>query len=131
MNIAGAAKLSLPLIVGLGAIAMIRPIMKMTGLMDLIGQQFGSILMTVLISLAWLIIVIMKKVTDPVRTLVLAGVAYALFAIIVSGVMSPILTGHLQGPLTNPFAFVSVFITNAIWGLIVGAIAQGIRKGRR
>lgn len=110
---------------------MIRPIMKMTGLMDLIGQQFGSILMTVLISLAWLIIVIMKKVTDPVRTLVLAGVAYALFAIIVSGVMSPILTGHLQGPLTNPFAFVSVFITNAIWGLIVGAIAQGIRKGRR
>ncbi|RED34931.1 hypothetical protein [Paenibacillus sp. VMFN-D1] len=131
MNIAGAAKLSLPLIVGLGALAMIRPIMKMTGLMDLIGQQFGSILMTVLISLAWLIIVIMKKVTDPVRTLVLAGVAYALFAIIVSGVMSPILTGHLQGPLTNPFAFVSVFITNAIWGLIVGAIAQGIRKGRR
>lgn len=131
MNIAGAAKLSLPLIVGLGAIAMIRPIMKMTGLMDLIGQQFGSILMTVLISLAWLIIVIMKKVTDPVRTLVLAGVAYALFAIIVSGVMSPILTGHLQGPLTNPFAFVSVFITNAIWGLIVGVIAQGIRKGRR
>ncbi|MET3547230.1 hypothetical protein ABID47_003846 [Paenibacillus favisporus] len=131
MNIAGAAKLSLPLIVGLGALAMIRPIMKMTGLMDLIGQQFGSILMTVLISLAWLIIVIMKKVTDPVRTLVLAGVAYALFAIIVSGVMSPILTGHLQGPLTNPFAFVSVFVTNAIWGLIVGAIAQGIRKGRR
>ncbi|TDF93740.1 hypothetical protein [Paenibacillus piri] len=119
-----------PLILGLGALALIRPIMKMTGVIDIIGQQFGSILMTVLISLAWLIIVLMKKIPNPVAILVYAGLSYAFFAILLSGILSPILDGKLQGPLTNPLAIVSVFATNAIWGLIIGGIAKALsRKG--
>lgn len=120
------------LIIGLGALALVRPLMKMTGVMDLIGQQFGSILMTVLISLAWLIIVWAKRITHPVAILVGAGLSYALFAILLSGIASPILDGKLQGPLTNPLAIVSVFVTNAIWGFIVGIIAKVfIRKGSK
>jgi hypothetical protein len=91
-------------ILGLGALALIRPIMKITGIMDLIGQQFGSILMTILISLSWLIIVVVRRVPHPVAILVGAGMSYALFAIVLSGILSPLLHGELQGPLTNPFA---------------------------
>lgn len=116
------------LIFGLGALALIRPIMKITGVMDLIGQQFGSILMTVLISLAWLVIVLAKRVPNPVIVLVGAGLSYGLFAILLSGVLSPILNGELQGPLTNPLAIISVFATNAIWGLLIGAIATLLRR---
>lgn len=116
------------LIIGLGALALIRPLMKMTGVMDLIGQQFGSILMTVLISLAWLVIVWAKRVTHPVAILVGAGLSYALFAILLSGIASPIIDGKLQGPLTNPLALVSVFVTNAIWGFLVGIIAKAFNR---
>lgn len=116
------------LILALGALALIRPIMKITGIVDLIGQQFGSILMTILISLAWLVIVTVKRVPNPVAVLVGAGLSYGLFAILLSGILSPILNGELQGPLTNPLAIISVFATNAIWGLLIGAIATLLRR---
>ena len=35
-------KENLLFILGLGALALVRPIMKMTGIMDLIGQAFGD-----------------------------------------------------------------------------------------
>lgn len=121
-------KENLLLILGLGALALVRPVMKMTGIMDFIGQSFGSILMTIVISLAWLVIVLARRVPHPVSVLVYAGMSYALFAIILSGIASPILNGELQGPLTNPFAVISVFAVNALWGLIVGGMMNGINR---
>ncbi|CAH1201894.1 hypothetical protein [Paenibacillus sp. JJ-223] len=119
---------NLLLILGLGAIALIRPIMKITGVMDLIGQSFGSILMTLFISLTWLIIVLIRKVSAPVTILIGAGVCYAFFAILLSGILSPVLDGKLQGPLTNPLTIASVFATNAIWGFIIGGIAKTLSR---
>lgn len=119
------------LILGLGALALIRPLMKMIGFMEIIGQQFGAILMTILISLAWLVIVVKRKVPNPITVLVFSGMSYALFVIILSGILSPILLGNLQGPLTNPLAIVSVFITNAIWGFVIGRIAKAIGRVQR
>lgn len=119
------------LILGLGALALIRPLMKMIGFMDIIGQQFGAILMTILISLAWLVIVVKRKVPNPITVLVFSGMSYALFVIILSGILSPIFLGKLQGPLTNPLAIVSVFITNAIWGFVIGGIAKAIGRVQR
>lgn len=130
MKIMDSIRSNFAFILGLGALALIRPIMKITGVMDLIGQQFGSILMTLLISLAWLIIVLVRRVPNPIAILVGAGLSYALFAIVLSGILSPILNGEFQGPLTNPLALVSVFATNAIWGLITGSIAQFLRRKR-
>jgi len=58
MNTKSIVKENALLILGLGSLALIRPVMKRTGIMEWIGQAFGSILMTVLISLAWLVIVL-------------------------------------------------------------------------
>ncbi len=124
MNIKDTIRTNFALILGLGALALIRPVMKITGVMDLIGQQSGSVLMTILISLAWLVIVLAKKPAHPVTILVGAGICYALLAIALSGILSPLLDGQLRGPLTNPLAFVSVLATNAIWGLIIGLLAR-------
>lgn len=117
-----------PLIVGMGALALIRPFMNMTGLMDVLGRPFGPIMMTVLISVAWLAIVVVGRVRAPVRTLVFTGAVYGMFAIAISAILSPILTGQLSGPITNPFAIVSVLITNAIWGLAVGLVAWALQQ---
>ncbi len=131
MTLSKILKDNFPLILGLGALALIRPLMKMTGFMDIIGQQVGTILMTILISLAWLVIVVWRKVPNPITVLVFSGMSYALFVIMLSGVLSPILLGKLQGPLTNPLAIVSVFVTNAIWGFVIGGIAKAIGRIQR
>jgi len=122
-------KQNIGLILSLGAIALLRPIMKITGIIHLlINEQFGSILMTILISLVWLIIVVKKKSQHPIQILVFAGISYAIFATILSAILSPTLTGQLQGPLTNPLALISIIATNIIWGLIIGVIAIAMMK---
>jgi len=122
-------KQNIGLILSLGAIALLRPIMKITGIIHLlINEQFGSILMTILISLVWLIIVVKKKSQHPIQILVFAGISYAIFATILSAILSPTLTGQLQGPLTNPLALISIIATNIIWGLIIGVIAIAMIK---
>jgi hypothetical protein len=75
-----------------------------------------------------MIIVLVRKVPNPVAILICAGLSYALFAIILSGILSPILDGELKGPLTNPLAIVGVFATNAIWGLLVGGLAKIFKR---
>jgi hypothetical protein len=121
-----------PLILSLGALALIRPIARMTGLIYLIGGEgLGSIILTVLISIAWLTIVIRRNVYHPIRTLILAGVCYAVFSLIIGGIFSTTTFGELQGPLAFRYAIVSVLLTNAIWGLILGVIAWFIIMKRR
>jgi uncharacterized membrane protein len=120
-----------PLIAGLGALALIRPIMSMLGLSEQIGQPTASITATIIISLVWIAIVVVLRVKQPVVTLLLAGVAYGAFAIVLSAIASPILSGQLQGPLTNPFAIVSVLLTNAVWGFLAGITASVVMRVRQ
>jgi hypothetical protein len=114
------------LIPGLAALALIRPIMSMVGLSRAIGQPFASIAVTLLISLVWLAVAVRARFSRPIVTLTLTGLVYGIFAVLISAVLSPVLTGQLQGPATNPFAFVSVLLTNAFWGLVVGVIARAV-----
>lgn len=119
-----------PLIIGMGALALIRPLLNIVGLMDGLGRPFGPLLVTVLISLAWLLIVVASRVRRPLLTLVWTGIAYGLLAILLSAILSPMLQGHLMGPLTNPYALLSVLITNAIWGGAVGLVALAVQRLR-
>jgi len=121
-------KAHLPLAIGLGALALIRLLMNMLGLLERIGQPAASITVTILITAVWIGAAVLLRVENPLKTLLLAGISYGIFAIVISAIASPILEGRLQGPITNPFAIVSVILTNAIWGLIAGAIAAAIRK---
>jgi hypothetical protein len=120
-----------PLIIGMGALALIRPFMNITGLMEELGRPFGPLFITLLISIAWLAIVLFAKVREPILTLIFTGVTYGVFTILISAILSPILDGRLSGPITNPFAFVSVLITNAIWGMTIGLIAWGIQRSKQ
>ncbi len=119
-----------PLIVGMGALALIRPLLNIVGLMNGMGRPFGPLLVTALISLAWLVIVVMNRVRRPFLTLVWTGIIYGLFTMLLSAVLSPILRGELLGPLTNPLAAISVLLTNAIWGGAVGLVALAVQRAR-
>lgn len=119
------------LIAGLGVLALIRPLTRI--IVEQSGWQMHGLtvlLLTVAVSAAWILIVGFSRVSSPVLTLVFAGIAYAVFAIILSALLSPVLDGSLQGPLANPIAIVPMLAFNAFWGLITGLIAMLIQRTR-
>lgn len=126
-----ATSLNLPLVLGLGALALVRP------LVSTVGTQLGTadppavpVALTLAISLIWITVVGLGRTGRPLLTLVLVGVAYGILSILLSAVLSPILTGRLQGPLATPIAIVPVLLTNAAWGLLCGAVALLVRNLR-
>jgi hypothetical protein len=120
-----------PLVLGLGALALVRPLIRIvsdpTGTSD---APATAITVSIVISLVWIAVVGWTNVAHPVLTLVCAGLVYGVLSIVISGVLSPILTGRLQGPLAMPFAIIPVLLTNAFWGLVTGLIALLVRRAR-
>lgn len=84
--------------------------------------------MTILISAIWIGAVLWLRVENPLTTLLYAGIAYGVMAILLSAIASPILEGQLQGPITNPLAIISVILTNAVWGILTGLIAVAVQR---
>lgn len=120
-----------PLILGLAALALIRP------LVSIVEHQLAvtdppavPILITLVISAVWVVAVGLSRTARPVLTLVVTGLTYALLSIVLSGILSPILAGELQGPLATPVAIVPVLLINAIWGLATGGLALLLQRLR-
>jgi hypothetical protein len=120
-----------PLVLGLGALALVRPLVRIvidpTGMAD---TPTVAITVSLLISVVWIAVVGRTNVAHPVLTLVCAGLVYGVLSIVLSGVLSPIMTGRLQGPLAMPLTIVPVLLTNAFWGLVTGLIALLVRRAR-
>lgn len=118
-------------IAGLGALALVRPVVRtIETQLGVSGGPAVAIGLTVLVTAAWVAIVGFSRISQPLLTLVFAGVAYAVFSIALSGILSPILTGELQGPLAMPFAIIPVLVVNVLWGLVAGALALGLQRLR-
>lgn len=119
------------LICGLGSLALIRPLASIVETQ--MGSDTGPVLplgLTLLVTAAWVAIVGLSREPRPLLTLVLAGVAYAVFAALLSGILSRILTGELQGPFAMPLAIIPMLLVNALWGLVAGALALAVRRVR-
>jgi hypothetical protein len=116
------------LVAALGAFALVRPLLSITGLADDWGKPTTPLLATVVITVVWIAAVLIARQPRPLETLVLVGLAYAVLATVLSGVLSPVLEGELQGPLTNPIALVAMLVINGVWGLFAGAIALVVRQ---
>lgn len=123
-------RVSWPLVLGLGAIALVRPLGRTTGVTDALGTPAGALLLTLLVTAAWVAIVGLGRVPRPVLTLTLAGLAYGVYVVPLSAVLSVALTGTLQGPGAVPFAVAPVLATNALWGAVAGLLALAVRNVR-
>lgn len=123
--------LNWPLVLGLGALAMIRPLVRIIGdQADLAVAPAIPIALTLLITAIWVAAAGFTQVREPVLTLVFAGLTYGLLAIVISAIVSPILNEELEGPLANPIAIVPVLVLNAGWGLVSGLLALAVRRAR-
>lgn len=123
--------LNWPLVVGLGALALIRPLDRIIeDQAEITHHPATSVLITVGISVAWILIVGFSRIREPLLTLVFTGLSYGVLSLLLSAVLSPILIGHLDGPLANPAGLVPALAVNAIWGLLCGVLALGLQRIR-
>ncbi|SEH02626.1 hypothetical protein SAMN05444920_12853 [Nonomuraea solani] len=111
------------LIVGLAAIALIRPLFSMAGLSDALGKPATPLVLTGLISLAWILIVGLTRVRRPVLTLALAGLLYGVVATATSGMA-------MRGAPALIFGSASILITNLAWGAACGLLALLLQRLR-
>lgn len=130
MNTTSLTNLHWPLIIGLGAFALIRPLTNIVGLDDVLGQPWTVLLLTSVITGVWVLVVGLSRVSRPVLTLVATALVYALAAALLSGVLSPILDGELKGPFARPWILVPLIATNAVWGLVAGGLALLVQQMR-
>jgi hypothetical protein len=112
----------------LGVFALVRPVLNITGGMDVLGRPVGPVLVTGVISVVWLVVVVWWRSERPVVTLTCAGLVYGVLAVVLSAVVSPILHGELRGPLVTPggIGVVMVLLVNACWGAVVGLVASAV-----
>lgn len=133
-NVAGMSpikSLRWPLILGLGALALIRPLVRILGdSFDVSIAPAVPIIITVVLSAIWIGVVGLSKTAHPVLTLLFTGLSYAVLSMILSGILSPILTGQFQGPLAEPIAIIPVLLINAVWGLAAGCLALLVQRLR-
>lgn len=122
--------LNRPLVVALTSVALVRPLFSVAGLSEALGKPLTPVILTLAITLTWILAVGLSRVREPLLTLVTVGVMYALAAVVLSGALSPLLTGKLQGPLAQPWAIVPLFLVNAVWGAFCGTCAIGLRRMR-
>ncbi|TNY36572.1 hypothetical protein [Thermomonospora catenispora] len=115
----------------LTAIALVRPLFSIAGWSEALGKPATPLLLTAAITLLWILIGAFGRIREPLPTLICAGAAYAVVAIVASGILSPILTGELQGPLATPIAVFPVIAVNVLWGAFCGVCAQALRRLRR
>ncbi|MFC7341650.1 hypothetical protein [Saccharopolyspora griseoalba] len=114
----------------LGAFALVRPLLSMAGVMDALGEPAAPLVATAVISAVWIAVVGLSRVRHPVRTLVAAGLIYAVLAVVLSAVGSVLLTGQLQGPLATPWGagVLATLAVNAIWGAAAGVLAAALQR---
>ncbi|MBQ0924099.1 hypothetical protein [Saccharopolyspora endophytica] len=127
---ARSAGLSWPLIVLLGVFALVRPVLNITGGMDVLGRPVGPVVVTGVLSVVWLVVVVWWRSERPVVTLTCAGLVYGVLAVVLSAVLSPILHGELRGPLVTPggIGVVMVLLVNACWGAVASAVGSRLRR---
>ncbi|MDQ0386809.1 hypothetical protein J2S54_003629 [Streptomyces sp. DSM 42143] len=120
-------RLHRPTVALLTVVALVRPVFSVTGATDALGRPLTPLLLTLLISLFWILAVGLSRVREPLLTPVAAGVAYAVAALVLGGVLSPVLTGELRGPLARPQAILPMLLVNGVWGAVC---ALGVRRLR-
>lgn len=120
--------LSWAAVLGFGAMALLWPLLHLTGLADVIGEPATGIGTIVLVGLVWVLGAGLADVPRPVATLTLAGVVYGLLLLVLSATLG--VRGDV-GPLLLGFTAVIEIGRSAALGALAGLLARAIQRGRQ
>ncbi|MFK7691344.1 hypothetical protein [Paenibacillus sp. HJGM_3] len=122
------AKMNGSLIIGLAALALVRPLMDLVGLHDLLGERASGTIITIGVLIIWLVVVVSRRINRPLLHLMLTGLLYGVFTIVISATFAPLFPSQ---SIANPYAITGIVIVHAIWGVLIGLIAIAIIKIKR
>ena len=121
------------LIFVLAALGLVRPLLSILGAYENLDGLWGPILVTIFIAAIWVGVVVGPGAPNPLATLVLVGVSYGLFAIVLQQ-----LTWNLfleappkSAPSSTPIlvaSWLAFIVTNTIWGAVLGLFAAGVHR---
>jgi hypothetical protein len=112
----------------LGAVALIRPILSVVGVYKhpgLLHEPAGPLILTALLSLLWIVVAVALRLESPTLTLTVAGLVYALLALLMNLALQPFLDTAELIPVAG---IISMIITNALQGAVLGLIASLILR---
>ena len=114
--------MNLRLAVLLGLVGLARPVLSVVGAYDSgpLSKPVGPLVLTALVSLVWIVAVVIAEPARPVLTLVAAGLAYGVAAILLNWSLQPFLDSAETIPLPGYFG---ILIFNAGQGAVLGLIA--------
>ncbi|MEU8819294.1 hypothetical protein [Actinoplanes sp. NPDC048796] len=114
--------MNLRLAVVLGLLGLVRPVLSIVGAYDSgpLAKPVGPLLITGLIAVVWVMAAVVRRVPNPVATLALAGVAYAVAAILLNWSLQPFLASAETIPLPG---YAGMLIFNALQGAVLGGLA--------
>ncbi|PXY32393.1 hypothetical protein [Prauserella muralis] len=115
------------LIVALGAVALVRPVLSIVGALDALGKPWSPIAVTALIAIVWTGAAVATRAERPVPTLALAGVAYAVLAIVLNLVTATVTD---EGRFVTVPGAIAMLATNALYGAVLGVVAHGLLRLR-
>lgn len=115
------------LIVALGAFALIRPVLSIAGAYDSgpLEKPVGPVLLTVLIAVIWVGAAAALRVPRPVPTLLFAGVAYGVLALLLNLALQPFLEDAEVPPVPG---MIGILFFNSLLGAALGLIAAGLQR---
>ena len=115
------------LIVGLGAFALIRPVLSIVGAYDSgpLSKPVGPLLFTTLIAVVWVGTVVLLRIPQPVPTLTFTGVAYGVLAIALNLSLQPFLEDAELVPVPGA---IGIILFNALQGAVLGLVALGLQR---
>jgi hypothetical protein len=111
------------LAVALGALALARPLLSIVGAFDapgLLHRPAGPLLVTAAIAVVWIAVVVVRRDPRPVATLTVAGLAYAVLAVLLNLALQPFLE---SAEVIPPPGVIAMLVTNALQGAVTGAVA--------
>lgn len=121
----------------LAALGLVRPLLSILGVYErapnsLAGGLLDPISVTVLISVVWVGVAVLRRVPNPLLTLGLTGGAYGVFAILLQQtVWNLVLSAPPEEAPAMPFlafGWGAILVTNVVWGSVLGLVAAGIRR---
>ncbi|WP_250029370.1 hypothetical protein [Paractinoplanes maris] len=114
--------MNLRLAVVLGLAGLVRPVLSVAGAYDSgpLAKPVGPLVLTALVSLAWIVAVVLAKPARPVLTTTVAGISYGVAAILLNWSLQPFLDSAETIPLPGYFG---ILVFNALQGAFLGVIA--------
>jgi hypothetical protein len=108
---------SWPLVLGLGSLALLSPLVELTGLADAIGQPATVLMLLAVVALVWIGCVGLARVPRPVIILTLSGAVYGALTAVLG-----VAFGTGREGLGGDAAVIAVLFELG-WSIVLGCLA--------